>query len=151
MKRENVRFVKRRYTRRQLSATLQIYPDPGAPSHHGICPFCKEEIKREAVKCKHCGSMLTAQATCGNCACYRVMDPMILRMIKDRDRERAIAACRTRCQDELVDFLNWCDEHFPHDRKGRLACKNAAYDDYRDCDGGCGGATALMGDLLAWR
>ena len=24
-----------------------------------LCPFCKEEIKRDAIKCKHCGSMLT--------------------------------------------------------------------------------------------
>ena len=24
-----------------------------------LCPFCKEEIKDDAIKCKHCGSMLT--------------------------------------------------------------------------------------------
>jgi TM2 domain-containing membrane protein YozV len=23
-----------------------------------LCPFCREEIKKGAVKCKHCGSML---------------------------------------------------------------------------------------------
>ena len=26
-----------------------------------ICPFCKEEIADGAIKCKHCGSMLTTQ------------------------------------------------------------------------------------------
>jgi hypothetical protein len=26
-----------------------------------ICPFCKEEIKDGAIKCKHCGSMLTEE------------------------------------------------------------------------------------------
>lgn len=25
------------------------------------CPFCKEEIRQDAIKCKHCGSMLTAE------------------------------------------------------------------------------------------
>jgi heme A synthase len=25
------------------------------------CPFCKEEIKDGAIKCKHCGSMLQSQ------------------------------------------------------------------------------------------
>lgn len=25
------------------------------------CPFCKEEIQEGAIKCKHCGSMLSSQ------------------------------------------------------------------------------------------
>lgn len=28
-----------------------------------ICPFCKEEIKDGAIKCKHCGSMLNTTTT----------------------------------------------------------------------------------------
>lgn len=27
-------------------------------SHEGVCPFCKEDIKIGAIKCKHCGSDL---------------------------------------------------------------------------------------------
>jgi len=26
--------------------------------HNGICPYCKEEIKPDAIKCKHCSSFL---------------------------------------------------------------------------------------------
>lgn len=26
-----------------------------------LCPFCKEEIQEGALKCKHCGSMLSSQ------------------------------------------------------------------------------------------
>ena len=29
------------------------------PSETSACPFCKEQIKPDAVKCKHCGSGLT--------------------------------------------------------------------------------------------
>ncbi|HCI3893701.1 TPA: hypothetical protein NO315_004902, partial [Pseudomonas aeruginosa] len=29
------------------------------------CPFCAEVIKAEAVKCKHCGSMLSAGPATG--------------------------------------------------------------------------------------
>jgi hypothetical protein len=36
------------------------------------CPFCKEEIKSDAIKCKHCGSKLNAskpkhEGTCPYC------------------------------------------------------------------------------------
>jgi len=28
-----------------------------------LCPFCAEEIKATAIKCKHCGSMLNETAS----------------------------------------------------------------------------------------
>lgn len=31
-------------------------PDSNTDDEPRECPFCKEEIKRDAVKCKHCGS-----------------------------------------------------------------------------------------------
>ena len=41
--------------------------EPERPSHDGVCPYCKEKIHPEAVKCKHCGSKLDADG-CG-CGC----------------------------------------------------------------------------------
>ena len=26
------------------------------PNHQGVCPFCKEDIKVDAVRCRHCGA-----------------------------------------------------------------------------------------------
>ena len=28
------------------------------PNHQGVCPFCKEDIKVDAVRCSHCGANL---------------------------------------------------------------------------------------------
>jgi Double zinc ribbon len=41
-----------------------VMPDQeDAPDREGVrlCPFCKEEIKSDAVKCKHCGSRVTPE------------------------------------------------------------------------------------------
>jgi len=38
------------------------------PDHDGTCPYCKEEIHDEALKCKHCGSSLLKKSE-SNCGC----------------------------------------------------------------------------------
>lgn len=33
-----------------------------APDHEGVCPFCKEDVNPEAIACKHCGSQIGTTA-----------------------------------------------------------------------------------------
>jgi predicted amidophosphoribosyltransferase len=30
------------------------------PDHQGVCPYCQEDIKPEAIRCKHCQANLAA-------------------------------------------------------------------------------------------
>lgn len=39
-----------------LMLSANLHDDDNNPKTHRKCPACAEMIKREAVKCKHCGS-----------------------------------------------------------------------------------------------
>jgi hypothetical protein len=51
--------------------------DPSRDGDHKKCPSCAEWVKREAIKCKHCGEALTlATTTAGTSAgAYEVVRP----------------------------------------------------------------------------
>ena len=44
----------------------------GAANEIRVCPFCREEIKAEAIKCKHCGSSLAAERPGHNGTCLHL-------------------------------------------------------------------------------
>jgi hypothetical protein len=41
---------------------------PERPAHGGICPYCKEEIDPEAIKCQYCKSALNSDKS-ADCGC----------------------------------------------------------------------------------
>jgi hypothetical protein len=40
---------------------------PEQPGHEGTGRYCKENVKAEAIKCKHCGSQIGANTS--DCCC----------------------------------------------------------------------------------
>jgi len=56
-------YLRKGWIEKQDSAPSASSPVPTVATDFKKCPFCAELIRREAIKCKHCGSELPLPAT----------------------------------------------------------------------------------------
>lgn len=69
------------------------------------CPFCAEEIQDEAIKCKHCGSMLDRPATASSVDRDKEASPPAT-VVPAKKKTSAGVGCLSIIL--LVLFVGWC-------------------------------------------
>jgi phage shock protein PspC (stress-responsive transcriptional regulator) len=57
------------------------------------CPYCAEEIQDEAIKCKHCGSWLSAPGQTGTAAPPYSADERHYRLYRPRSERMVAGVC----------------------------------------------------------